>query len=806
MLYSVQSRFASWIGVVVCLVFVQISFAAEQGAEPAKHGSAPGDNLLVNPGFEDGTGWTLIGSGAQWDAKVAHQGGRSLRCSNTASDETSGAKQVIVFDTPVQHSIRISGWSRAEHIDAVDDYDIFVDAHYADGTPLWGQIARFNPESTDWHRVEYTFQPVKPLKSLDVYVFLRKAKGTAWFDDLKIERTPLEISGFKVFPNVYGTMSLSVVGQTSLPSEWNAVIKGPSGVLAQSQGNSSPILLEWVAPESAPAGKYAAHLTVKDPSSGATCHAEREFDLAPTGVQRNFAVWTESSMRHVLPSAMPPLRSVEKPQAEIQLAGREYESFQILLRSGVEQPIREVSVIPSDLVCKTSGAKIAAANITWHEVGYVRVDKLRGHPADPDALPGWWPDALLPVDKMDILPQFTQSIWVTVLAPAGTPAGDYRGTISLQPKGKPAIEIGVCAKVYGFDLPVRSHLKTTFALMDGYLERLYGKPLSDEMRRKYGDFVLQHRLNPDDISRTSPPAIEDLRHYKDRLNTFNIMNLVEPRGDKTWVCYSEKPIYTEEFKKQLIARLDPAVEEIRKEGLEHLAYIHGFDEREKDFYPIFREFFGLVKQRYPKIPTLTTGRFPLEPDVLRDLKVDWACPLTPGYQYEAAEKCRQAGFQVWAYVCLGPGYPYANWLADHPLIESRVFWWQAYQQKMDGILYWGLNIWDRKNNEHRIHPEKGPLLDFSITTGGPEWPEYDKLHGDGVLLYPGDKGPIGSIRLANLRDGLEDYEYLWLLAEKLKNVEQARRACLPVTESLTRFTRDPEKVVSQRDAIARQLP
>jgi len=782
----------------VCLAFASVACAAEQTKQPP----APGQNLLVNPGFEDGAGWTLIGSGAQWDDKISHQGRRSLRCSNANPGETSGAKQVIVFDTPIQYPIRISGWSRADHVDVVDDYDIFVDAHYADGTPLWGQVARFNPDSSDWHHAEYTFQPAKPLKSLDVYIFLRKAKGTAWFDDPKVELAPLEIANLKVVPNVYGAMSLSVVGQTSLPSPWNAVVQGPSGVVAQTQGSSNPISLEWLAPNSAPAGKYTVRITAANPQSSQTVHAERDVQLAPTGIQRNFAIWTESSMRRVLPSAMPPSHCAEKPRAEIRLAGREYESFQILVRSGDVQPIHDVCVVPSDLVCKTSGAKIAAANVVWHEVGYVRVEKLRSHPANPDAVPGWWPDALLPVDQFDILPRFTQSVWVTVFAPAGTRPGDYEGTISLQPKGKPSIDVHLCAKVYGFDLPIRSHLKTTFALMDGYLERLYGKPLSGEMRRKYGDFVLQHRLNPDDISRTSPPAIEDLRHYKDRINTFNIMNLVEPRGDRTWVCYSEKPIYTEEFKKQLIARLDPAVEAIRKEGLEHLAYIHGFDEREKDFYPIFREFFGLVKQRYPKIPTLTTGRFPLDPNLMRDLNIDWACPLTPGYNLEAAEKCRQAGFQVWAYVCLGPGYPYANWLADHPLIESRVFWWQAYEQKIDGILYWGLNIWDRQNNERRIQPPKGPLLDFSITTGG----EYDWLHGDGVLLYPGEQGPIGSIRLANLRDGLEDYEYLWLLAEKQKNVEQARQACLPVTESLTRFTRDPGKVISHRDAIARQLP
>ena len=37
--------------------------------------------------------------------------------------------------------------------------------------------------------------------------------------------------------------------------------------------------------------------------------------------------------------------------------------------------------------------------------------------------------------------------------------------------------------------------------------------------------------------------------------------------------------------------------------------------------------------------------------------------------------------------------------ADDALIEARLIWWQAYQQKMDGFLYWGLNIWGRPHND-----------------------------------------------------------------------------------------------------------
>jgi len=357
--------------------------------------------------------------------------------------------------------------------------------------------------------------------------------------------------------------------------------------------------------------------------------------------------------------------------------------------------------------------------------------------------------------------------------------------------------------VYPFTLPVTGHLKTAFALMDGFLETIYGKPLRRELRQAYGDFVLKHRLNPDDISRTAPPEIEDLVHYDSRgLNAFNVVNMVEERGRRTWVCWSPWEVYTPAFKQRLSERLDPYVNQLRRQGLAGKAYIYTFDERGEDFYPIIREYFGLVKARYPEIRTLTTARVPQEPQAMRDLNVDWNCPVSSVYNFAQAEKCRAAGLQVWSYICCGPRYPYANWLADDPLVEARVIWWQAFQQKFDGFLYWGLNIWGREHNDKPVDPAAGPRLEWSITTGGGEW---DRLHGDGVLLYPGKDGPIGSIRLANIRDGLEDYEYLWLLSQRPGGPDAARQACLGVTQSLTQFTRDAETVYRQRAVVAKPL-
>lgn len=794
----------------IAVLFVPILFLAASrpsgAAEPERRLiEMRAKSQLVNGGFEEEGGWTLAGKDARFDTTVARSGRRSLRLSGQSLEDTSRAMQVLRFDPPIKHPFRVSGWSRAENVEAVEDYDIYLDLEYADGTPLWGQIARFTPGTHDWQQTELVFDVAKPVREIKVFVFLRKGKGTVWFDDLEVGLAPFAYRALRVMPNVFGAGTLGVFGATTMPARWQAVLEGPGGVVGQTDGQEMPIRFDWIN-RAAPAGDYTLRLCATDQLLGQTIEHRQTVALKPTTeASRGFAVWTETSMRRVTPYEMPPAEKgrLDAPEARISLAGHEFESFQVVLLSGGKQRIEDVQIELSDLVCAANGAKIAKEHLQWQQVGYVQVAQLRLHPADPQATAGWWPDPLLPVERFCLEPGFTQAIWVTVYAPAGTPAGQYVGSLTVRPKNAAPAVVQIRADVYGFALPVRGHMKTAFALMDGYLEKIYGKPLSAKLRQQYGDFVLAHRLNPDDISRTSPPAIEDIEHYKDAgLNAFNVLNMVEERGNRIWVCYSEPSVYTPQFKQRLIERLDPYMAELRSRGLVDRAYIHGFDERAKEFFPIIAEFFGMVKQRYPELHTLTTAKIPLDPAAMREVNVDWNCPLTPLYRLEEAERCRQAGLEVWAYVCLSPRYPYANWLADHPLIESRVLWWQTYQQKMDGFLYWGVNIWSKANNSRPIDPAAGPRLDWSITTGGPQ---YEWLHGDGVLLYPGPKGPIGSIRLANIRDGLEDYEYLWLLSQRTGNKELAREACLPVTTDLTSFTRDPEVLLKQREAIARQI-
>jgi len=102
-------------------------------------------------------------------------------------------------------------------------------------------------------------------------------------------------------------------------------------------------------------------------------------------------------------------------------------------------------------------------------------------------------------------------------------------------------------------------------------------------------------------------------------------------------------------------------------------------------------------------------------------------------------------------------------------------------------------------------------------------------NGDGRFLYPPADvsgalegapvlaGPVDSIRIEQLRDGIEDYEYLCLLRRALDRVgarltvrQRRRYASLlevpeTITRSMTDFARDGAAIEKRRDEIARAL-
>ena len=94
------------------------------------------------------------------------------------------------------------------------------------------------------------------------------------------------------------------------------------------------------------------------------------------------------------------------------------------------------------------------------------------------------------------------------------------------------------------------------------------------------------------------------------------------------------------------------------------------------------------------------------------------------------------------------------------------------------VFYTGTNYWSQTTD---------PWLDPVTFISGFDCSEGYVLNGEGSLMYPDAtaqrrytgqpdvQGPVSSIRFELLREGIEDYEYLWMLKDKgeailLKNI------------------------------------
>lgn len=122
---------------------------------------------------------------------------------------------------------------------------------------------------------------------------------------------------------------------------------------------------------------------------------------------------------------------------------------------------------------------------------------------------------------------------------------------------------------------------------------------------------------------------------------------------------------------------------------------------------------------------------------------------------------KAAGEDIWWYHCNQPENPYPTDMIDDNLISMRLLTWMQYSLDISGVLSWCVNYYQKY---WEIGPTERNVWEDPVTMG--------RCNGDGFLLYPGKDygvdGPIGSIRLSVIRASKQDYEYFYLLNERLK--------------------------------------
>ena len=153
----------------------------------------------------------------------------------------------------------------------------------------------------------------------------------------------------------------------------------------------------------------------------------------------------------------------------------------------------------------------------------------------------------------------------------------------------------------------------------------------------------------------------------------------------------------------------------------------------------------------------------------------------------------EKGLHPWTYYCCVPRGRFPNRFLDMPLYRVRVLGLILFRFQLTGFLHWGLNYWFKSQTTELIDP-------FHVSDGL-FWPLW--VPGDTFVLYPGEDGPIDSVRWENYRDAFDDWRLLETAAAKV-----GKKRVLKLLEEIVDFDDYPqtaEYIRKVRAATARLL-
>ncbi len=490
---------------------------------------------------------------------------------------------------------------------------------------------------------------------------------------------------------------------------------------------------------------------------------------------------------------------------DLWLAKNEHEAFQVVVIP--DAALTNVTVSVSALQ-PSGGAGTFNGSVSVALVGHVDVaedwlsDLNITYPPYLTEYHGWWPDPLLTFQQTcNINANDRVAFWIDVATKSDTPAGDYTATVTVAAAGNSPVTVRLNVHVWDFALPAAPSLPTAFSCDLWMAKRLYGSQWSDAIEKQFWDMQLAHRLSVTHIYQGSPESLSNIHYWLARGgNTFNVQNVSNGQ----------------------VSGLASLVSSLRAEGLLGQAYAYGFDEIGLDKFPSMFNVFSQIHSLYPGLRTMTTAgdmSFGTSTSTayVRPVVDIWV-PTTTTYNLAAAEALRAEGKDMWWYTAVGPRHPYANWFVEYPAIEARLLLGaMTFKYRAGGYLYYSMANWP-------IELQTGPITSGPYTNWDPRTLLHPKgwADGDGSLFCAGPNGPIPTIRLENIRDGLEDYEYLHLLAYWVKRIgtacppNAAQQAFLTsarplldvpstVVASVASYTRDPEVLYGFRQQIAEKI-
>jgi hypothetical protein len=527
----------------------------------------------------------------------------------------------------------------------------------------------------------------------------------------------------------------------------------------------------------------------------------------------NVQWWCTHALHQVFRDTPPPAEARREVTASA--ARNQWVGAQVVLRAQTVERVESVECSP--LRRQRGGGVVPATAFRYAFVEYHRVNKNSTATPEEELVrkaPADFPDGLLEETSIALQPEQNQPIYVQWRVPANTPAGEYRGTVTVRLlSGR--IQIPVRLTVYHFTFPERARLKVTVWMNDGELAKQHGVEYLSEgfwqvlsrtarLMRQYH----HHTWVPWALMRARREADGRVRYDFSVLDRwvqtyldagFEFIELQHVGGrehgqweDKNFIpwslrCQNEASGQTEWLP---VEEWLPALQEhLREKGWLKHAMIHVADEPIEGNVDSWKQLSERVKRLAPDLRRIDAIHVP---NLEGYLEV-WVPQLNFLEQwFQQFQRAQNRGAELWFYVAWLPQGKYPNRLIDYPLIKTRILPWFNHWTGTTGFLHWGYNFWGQPFDE-QLAP------------------------GDNWIVYPGKEAPRSSLRYEAMREGIEDYEYLCLLEDTAAQVAKrlhltdfdpkawAKGYTRLVTPDYAGYTRDAEKLYRVRDAVARAI-
>ncbi len=252
-------------------------------------------------------------------------------------------------------------------------------------------------------------------------------------------------------------------------------------------------------------------------------------------------------------------------------------------------------------------------------------------------------------------------------------------------------------------------------------------------------------------------------------------------------------------------------------------YFYWVDEPKHEEYDFVREGMQTIHRGGPKLTRFITENNP-GPEIMDVTEI--GCPVFYKVDPEKVKAWSRNGREFWSYLMCWPKEPHVNLFIDSDAINMRMWIWMSYQYNLTGILVWQTNHW---NGAWGAAPDgvlqniwEDPMT-YKSGYGTPYGSAPEFGNGDGMFFYPPNRdpnndktkfltGPVPSLRLEILREGLDDYDYMRMLENCIKNAKPGQKSLVlkaekildfgsEVFENDTEYTKDPGVLMKYREQM-----